>query len=142
MGVTQEDVCLYGENAAEWLRRWDAGESVWSVEMGGLGPGYEQCIQMQTAECLREMIAGEYDHTKWCEGGTWKEDRDAIDKAIRDRGGLIDGLSGAQWGAAISLASCIYMRWPDCIREEEVRDRRIQVSKSFPRFKADTVESP
>ena len=29
-------------DAAEQLRRWDAGDSIWTVEMGGLGPGYEQ----------------------------------------------------------------------------------------------------
>src|SRR5581483_2130454 len=37
---------LYGTNAADWLARWDAGRAVWSIEMGGLGPGYEQCIHI------------------------------------------------------------------------------------------------
>lgn len=28
------------------LAAWDAGEPVWSCDMGGMGPGYEQCIQI------------------------------------------------------------------------------------------------
>lgn len=33
------------ETCEEALARWDAGETVFTAEMGGLGPGYEQAIQ-------------------------------------------------------------------------------------------------
>ena len=62
-------------------------------------------------------------------------DREAIDKATRDRDGLVEGLSGAQWGAAMSLASSIYMRGVAAFEDEDVKDRRIQVSKSWPKMK-------
>ena len=57
MMTQQEADKFYGKDAVEWLRRWDAGEGVWSIEMGGIGPGYEQCIQITAAEILRYMIA-------------------------------------------------------------------------------------
>lgn len=43
----------YGKTVEDVLRRWDEGSSVWSVEMGGLGPGYEQCIQVLAMELIR-----------------------------------------------------------------------------------------
>src|SRR5690349_6978437 len=36
----------YGKDAAVWVARFDEGRSVWSIEMGGLGPGYEQALQI------------------------------------------------------------------------------------------------
>src|SRR5687768_3007466 len=33
------------ETVEDALRQWDAGETVFTVEMGGLGPGYEMAIQ-------------------------------------------------------------------------------------------------
>src|SRR3990172_3354015 len=47
------EIELYGADAADWLKRWDEGRGVWSIEMGGLGPGYEQCIHITCAEILR-----------------------------------------------------------------------------------------
>lgn len=37
-------VSTYGKDAQEWLSRWDEGRSVWSISMGGFGPGYEQAL--------------------------------------------------------------------------------------------------
>lgn len=34
---TTELEYFYGKDAIEWLKRWDANKSVWSVEMGVLG---------------------------------------------------------------------------------------------------------
>ncbi len=47
---------MFGIDATEWLRRWDAGETVWTVSLGGLGPEYEQCIQITGAEILRWLL--------------------------------------------------------------------------------------
>ncbi len=33
---------IYPENAKEAVEIWDKGGTLWSIEMGGLGPGYEQ----------------------------------------------------------------------------------------------------
>ena len=127
----------YGNDAAEWLSRWDNDETVWSVEMGGLGPGYEQAIQIQItiAEIIRFMLAENFDHTKWGDKEKWEIDRARIEKMGLEEGGKIRdlGLSGAQWGAALQVATHIYMRDPwVAFMDEKIKDRLIQVSRSFP----------
>jgi hypothetical protein len=124
----------YGKDAAEWLRRWDEEGHVWSIEMGGLGPGYEQALQIAAVEMLRWMLATNVDTASWeTEEGysKFREERDAAlfkNEIIKQL-----GLSGAQWGAAGNLATNIYTRGPAvCFADEAVNDRLIQVSKSFP----------
>ena len=39
--------------AAELVAAWDRGDLVPTIEMGGLGPGYEQAIQVLMIELLR-----------------------------------------------------------------------------------------
>jgi hypothetical protein len=128
------EIALYGRDATDWLERWDAGRSVWSIEMGGLGPGYEQCIQITAAEVLRHMLAAGYDHARWSDKDGWARDREAI-RAASFKNKTIDnlGLSGAQYGAAVNLACQLYMHGPrKMMNTPEVKDRHIQVSRVFP----------
>lgn len=121
---------MYGADAAEWLRRWDAGQTVWSIEMGGLGPGYEQCIHITCAEILRVMLDRQCDASKWSDKDEWRRAREEIDKAVMALP-VIDelGLSGAQWGAAMNVAACLYKQGPrGVMNDERVKDRHIQVN--------------
>ena len=128
------------------LEAWDNNELIWSCSMGGLGPGYEQCIQLMGFEMLRAMLADMPD--------SWEkltpEDRDSAEvkdekrkrwEAFKDKienvpavKALIKQLrpSGAQFGAAINIASVFarngYSRGMELVPE----DRRIQVQKKFP----------
>jgi hypothetical protein len=133
-----EEIWSYGKDAAEWLRRWDAGESVWSIEMGGLGPGYEQCIHVTAAEILRHLLAVNYDAASWKSDVIWKRDRDAIEThGFANETVKALGLSGAQWGAAMNLAINFYRNGPRAVMtDERVKHRRIQVSRNFPGMKA------
>lgn len=126
---------LYGKDIAEWLARWDEGRSVWSISMGGLGPGYEQAIQVLAAEVVRHFVAT---GANWW-GGTeeennaaWKAVRKSCDEIVT----RIDkhmGVSGAQVGAAIQLAAHLYRKGPRaCMEDEAVKDRHILVSKAMP----------
>jgi hypothetical protein len=128
------EIELYGADAADWLKRWDEGKTVWTIEMGGLGPGYEQCIHITCAEILRVMLARKLDSEKWSDPKQWKIDREDIDKAVTKLPVIDDlGLSGAQWGAAMSVAACLYRRGPrGVMADEQVKDRHIQVRRSFP----------
>ncbi len=128
------EVETYGADADDWLKRWDEGRSCWSIEMGGLGPGYEQCIQITIAEILRNMLAKKYDATTWKDEAAWKHDQEEIDAAMRENATITElGLSGAQWGAALHLATKFYMEGPRTIMtDERVKDRHIQVSRTFP----------
>lgn len=128
------DIELYGADAREWLRRWDAGQSVWTIEMGGLGPGYEQCIHIVCAEVLRY----------WFDSSVTSDDfaTDESCKAVSDRTREWSfqnetikklGLSGAQYGAAVNIAGHLFRRGPRAImKDEAVKDRHIQVSRAFP----------
>jgi hypothetical protein len=133
---------MYGTDAADWLKRWDEGHSVWTIEMGGLGPGYEQCIHVTAAEILRVMLEAKFDASKWTKAydglSQWKRDRDVIDKLVMAVPAVKAlGLSGAQWGAALNLASMFYMQGPvKIMQDERVKDRHIQVSKNFPSLAA------
>lgn len=122
----------------QWLAKWDAGEVVPTIEMGGLGPGYEQAIQITAAEILRLLIEegaprddGD-ELTRW-----WAEHRDIFTEVILNRP-VVDqlGITGAQWGAAMNLAANIYRRGTEVLQGAELEDRRIQVSRDFPRGEA------
>lgn len=123
------------ETCAEMLEHWDAGYSVWSVEMGGLGPGYEQAIQVLAIECLRELVRADFQWT-----GEAMPDTERI-KALLDpvahRVGKWPGmgLSGAQVGAAMSIACMFHKQGPIGALEKLPKgdeDRKIQVSKTWP----------
>lgn len=130
-----QDEQLYGKDAADVLARWDAGRSVWSVEMGGLGPGYEQALQITAFEILRHLLSAKYDAAAWVSTEAWKVDRDKIEKAVFP---VVDGLglSGAQWGAALHIAFRQYRDGPLVFIKSAPDDRKIQVSKDWPRLAA------
>jgi hypothetical protein len=128
------EIQMYGKDAADWLRRWDAGEGVWSIEMGGPGPGYEQCIHITCAEILRWFIDNNVDATLWDEKDTARSIFDRMEKAVSEVPAVKKlGLSGAQWGAAHNLACQFYRRGPRAVMlDERVKERHIQVCRVFP----------
>lgn len=125
-------IAQYGKDAAEWVARWDKGDSIWSIEMGGFGPGYEQALQIAAVEMVRHMLAANYDPAFWSDKDQWKADREKIDRAMEDVSRKL-GLSGAQYGAALNIACQIYQNGPRAVMSDErVKDRKILVSKDFP----------
>ena len=121
---------LYGKDAADLLSRWDNGDTVWTLSMGGLGPGYEQAIQIMMFEMLRALLNLEPDEDQFTPE-KWPALRDRIEGAIAETIEKI-GPSGAQFGAALNLATGLYHRGPQAIRSEVSSDRHIQVSRAFP----------
>lgn len=128
------EIELYGADAKDWLSRWDEGRSVWSIEMGGLGPGYEQAIQVTVAEVVRHLLGGEYTASDWENPVFWQRDRELIAKwSFGHERIKALGLSGAQWGAALSLATAIWRDGPrKVMKDPRVKDRHIQVCRTFP----------
>jgi hypothetical protein len=125
----------------EALAKWDAGEPVWTCEMGGMGPGYEQCIQIMAFEMLRAMVATppkDWDELSGDAGrDAWRVYRDQVE-ATPEVKAVIEklGPSGAQFGAAMSLASRFAMRGYEQAKETIPEDRKILVSKNFPSMAA------
>lgn len=127
------EIELYGKNAQDWLDRWDRGRSVFSIEMGGMGPGYEQAIQITVAEMIRYMLEAEgepqWDEKKKLEA-YWKR----LESSMFENETVSSlGLSGAQFGAAKSLSAFLYRHGPrHVMNDERVKDRHIQVQRDFP----------
>jgi len=129
-----QEIKSYGADATVWLDRWDNGKSVWTIEMGGLGPGYEQCIHITCAEIIRHLLKKKYDVSLWEDEEVWKLNQAEIEKMSHENPIITKlGLSGAQWGAALNLAIQFYRRGPrEIMRDEAVKSRHILVSRSFP----------
>lgn len=123
------------KTVSEQVEAWDRGESVWSIALGGLGPGYEQAIQIAAIEFARAATGMDR---------TFDEERDMAeltrrcDEALKRFDDQIGGITGAMYGAAKWLA------WQWCFeggpaalveraRESGKGERVIQVSKRFPR---------
>lgn len=132
------------KTAAEALARWDAGDIVWTAEMGGLGPGYEQCIHVMAFEIVRELLAREPIDWALVDAAEdnpeakhmWHTFTDSVEAAVMPRiAGL--GSSGAQWGAAQNLAYIVVRKGWAAALSELPDDRLTQVSRAWPK-----VEQP
>lgn len=116
----------------DWQReaaKWSKGEIVWSAELGGMGPGYEQAIQCLLWEILVR----------------WKGDAPEVVKGAKEYppaysvfvdtvvSGLKDfGFSGAQVGAAKATAFQFMVYGYDHMMAKLPEDRKIMVSRDFP----------
>lgn len=121
---------FYPKDAADALAQWDAGKSVFTIEMGGLGPGYEQCIHIVVFELIRAFK----DRPEVIYSSDNKFVNDEMDEHLFSNPIIKKlGLSGAQAGAGKSLAwAALKNGWRATIKSVE-NDRHIQVSKHFPR---------
>lgn len=111
------------------LAKWQSGDPVWTIEMGGLGPGYEQCIQVGAFELAKKIDGVPLPDEK-------RALSDALDKhlyaVIAQVAPVLDGLSGAQAGAIQNLAyHFVKDGYSETLNQVE-QDRRIQASRKFP----------
>lgn len=115
------------ETVEEALKIWDSGETVFSVEMGGLGPGYEMAIQGLAFELMRALK----DFTEWGNKEAWEEIDHKLDEVVsRCDKEPWGGFSGAQVGGAKNIAACVCRHgYRTALRKPEVKERLIQVSK-------------
>lgn len=121
-------------SALEAVAVFDRGEILSTVEMGGLGPGYEQCIQIGAIELIRKMAEKTLPDV---EGEETEATRKAWDGWADPELHEVDReqhlqLSGAQAGAIKSLAYRALRDGWDAMVESAPADRRIQFSKHFP----------
>lgn len=126
---------LYPETVEDALERWDAGDPIFTVEMGGLGPGYEQCIHIVCFSLLRRFKDAPRELFDDSEDSRRKID-DMMDEHLwADPEIKALGLSGAQAGAGKTLAyRAIRDGWRALVlsAKKQCPDRLIQVRKGFP----------
>lgn len=124
---------LYAENVTEQIRRWDEGKTIFTIELGGLGPGYEQTIQVAAIEFSRAAK----DLTE-----TTREQLEALftskcEEVLKQIDDKIGGMSGAMFGQSRWLA------WQWCFnggpkrlveraKEQGKENDVIQCSNFFP----------
>ncbi len=125
---------LVASDAREQLRRWDAGDTIWSIEMGGLGPGYEQAIQVLAIEIVRDEIDKPLPNPAPREWGN--ETIGRIDYRKPDGTFTCGGFSGAQVAAAKQIAYKWLEVGPVKLHKMVAEDRHIQVSNTWPRVDA------
>lgn len=115
---------VFPETARQALARWDAGLAVFSADMGGLGPSYEQAIQIAVFELVRDHLdvplpTAEGEIRKWGEATLAR-----VDSELH--------MSPWQQSAARSLAFRVLRDgWRKTLAAVQ-DDRIIQVSKRFP----------
>ena len=125
---------LYGESAADWLARWDAGKHVWSYAMcPSMGPGYEQAIQVAAAELLRIMLEKNYDAEEMKLNGLKSVSCREVDRIALSRPELRDlDLSGFQLESALWLACALYSYGPVGLVEKfEAADSKDKAPKKI-----------
>jgi len=112
----------------EELQAWDRGESIPTVVMGGISPGYEQAIQVLVVELVRAAAADPLNLPDEARYATWGDD---VIRRLDKLPGF--GFSGAQVGAAKNLALTVLRRgsWHACWKSAP-SDRRSLVSRTFP----------
>lgn len=130
MGLPAVDPPFHPVTAEDALKRWDDGRTVFTIEMGGLGPAYEQAIQILVFEMIRDNLAFKLP----------SESDPDFNAKLKDFGyaavsridGQMGGYSGAMVGAAQNLAyRALRDGWGEMIRTAP-QDRLIQVCNRIP----------
>lgn len=123
--MTEFTPALPIEGATNLLRKWDNYKPITTIEMGGLGKGYELALQSYMFEIIRAIIKGKY-NTEDFEGDKWLTTREKLYKEAK----MIDGLSGAQAGAAMGLASHFCLQGLKSLQDPQLKSRIITLSKA------------
>lgn len=120
------------ETIEDAVKDWDADKTVWSAEMGGLGPGYEQAIQIGIFELSKDLIGKEFPPSSDTDQALEEFLHNALSATIKRLSPVLDGLSGAQAGAIISTAYRFKKSGYRASLQTLSDDRLIQVDRKFP----------
>ena len=125
----------------EAAKRWRNGDPVFSISLGGIGPSYEQCIQILVFEFMahypKELF--NFDNRFGKERPTnfhraSFQEWDDYCNPIVDKLDKVFKFSGAQVGAAKMLAFKFMQFGYKEMLESVDFNNLIQVSKNFPRW--------
>jgi len=120
------------ETVREAIATWDEGGTLWTLDCGGFGPGYEQALQLATIELLRILV--DVPLPDPAPEGWGDKELSQVNRSC----GL--GLSGSQAGAIKWLAYAALRegwkarndRFRAQCKEKGQEDRMIQISKHWP----------
>lgn len=121
------DIASKDLSNVEVVKRWKAGKAVFSIELGGLGPGYEQAIQEMLFDVFSHLTEEKIPFASLVDG---KKFSDAYGK-ICDVVAEGKGLSGAQYGAAKGVAYQFHRYGYKEMMEKVPQDGLILVDNRF-----------
>ncbi|MBX3267053.1 MAG: hypothetical protein KF831_10135 [Acidobacteria bacterium] len=134
LDMLSDDYEAYDDTVEQLLARWDAGNSIWSISMGSLGPSYEQAIQVMAVEFARALSKSTGHQIDDMKAEITRVNR-ICDEVLKGIDNEIGGATGAMFGAARTLAwNWCYNGGPKSTVEMFPEDRHIQVSKSWPQL--------
>lgn len=110
------------EELIELLEKFQKGEKILTIEMGGMGDSYESGIQLTAFEMLRRLVNANPSRD---EKNYTKESLDPIINC----GAYHPGLSGAQFDAAYNVATRFYLIGYNASTLEFPEDRKIFFSR-------------
>lgn len=115
----------------EVIARWRAGDTVFSVELGGLGPGYEQAIQIALFGILGHWLDKKVNPDSLIKDNRFTEECEQdLTEFLKD----VD-LSGAMYSIASQTAYQFLKHGYAEIMKKCPEDRTIQVERNFPNYK-------
>jgi hypothetical protein len=126
MNAPETDNDIIPLTVADALAKWDANQTVFTVQMGGLGPGYDMAIAALAFELMR--VWQDVDFT----ANDFRARLESLAEPVihRCNDEPWGGFSGAQVGTAQRLASNVCRRgYRIALRDNAVKDRLIQVCK-------------
>lgn len=136
----EEKKKFYPQTIDEVLSKWDDGKSVVSIEMGGIGPSYEQAIQIIAMELIRCIISRPEIRKLMERQEVLTDDhRDVLNRFMEeethriDREKELEGITGAMTAAGQNIAFMFTHRGPAVAILEAPPERRIQISKMWPK---------
>lgn len=130
LGLSEVDPPFHPQTASDALKQWDSGQTVFTIEMGGLGPGYEQAIQVLVFEMIRDNLRNPLPKQSDPEFKAFSDSfGDATVHRIDEKMG---GYSGAMVGAAKQIAYRALRDGWEAMLKSAPEDRRIQVSNHIP----------
>jgi len=130
LGLPEIDVPFHPQTAADVLKRWDDGQGVFTIEMGGIGPSYEQCIQILVFEIIRDNLKTQFPDEKDKDASKEFWEKFGEESINRTNGKM--GYSDAQVGVAKQVAYLALRDSWEGMLKSVPQDRLIQVSKHFP----------
>lgn len=113
----------FTETLDEVLKRWRSGDVIWTAELGGMGPGYEQAIQVLLFEICAGWKGETPTESSYADGGAFGKHVDETVHALTTW-----GFSGAQVGAAKHTAFQFLTKGYSEMMNTLPDDRRIMVS--------------
>jgi len=114
------------------IKKWKENYPVHSIEMGGIGPSYEQAIQILAWEIYSTWTGADS-----IIGGNYTDEYTRFSDEVTNRLNKFYGFSMAQVGAARNLAAHFIQNGHAETLEKFDDDRKILVTRNFPTFKSE-----